>query len=151
MKQIFILLIISFAASLPAQVMYDPTTRTINMSLDIASRLDSLARMGKECSESMGEAESLVEDLLENKKYNEKAVESMQNSIMFAKQSLSLLEKEIKNMQIENATLKRDANMFKLERDAYRKEIARDTWGKAILGGGVIAIAAAVIISNLKR
>lgn len=137
--------------ALCGQVTYDHTKNTIQMSLDIASRLDSLARMGKECSESVVEAESLVTQLLENKKYNMQTVEAMQTSIMFAKENLSLLEKEIKKTQIENATLRKEANIFKLERDAYRKEIARDTWGKAILGGGVIAIAAAVIVSNLNR
>ncbi len=150
MKNILLLLLF-FPIFGKAQVVYDPSDNLVKMSLSHAAKLDSLARLGKECSVSIEEAQTLLVDLENNREYNTKMVESLQTSIMFAKNNLSLLEKEIQDLQIENAMLSRNMTIYKNERDHYEKKARQDMWGKITVSGVIISVAAAVTINSLTR
>jgi len=131
------------------QAVYDPAEKLVKMPIDMAVQLDSLARLGKVCSQSVNEAELQLQELIKNNEYNTKIVQSMQASIMFAQHSLGLLEQEIVDLQIDNSTLSRKAAIYKSETDRLNKEIKRDMWGKAIVGGSIVAIAVAVVVNSL--
>lgn len=146
MKYLLFLLLPVFTQG---QAIYDPADKLVKMPIEMAARLDSLARLGKVCSESIDEAEIQLEALIKNKEYNTKMIQTMQSSIMFAQQSLSVLEEEIIELQVANSVISRQATTYKSELDYANKKAKQDMWGKLALGGGVALVAVAVIVNSL--
>ena len=149
MKKLVILLLCSVPVLGFSQAVYDPVENVIKMPIEMAARIDSMARLGKICSATVDSAEILVKQLYINKKYNEETIKYLETSIMFMKENISLLEENILTQKRLAQRAIDNSEAFKSERDLLRAEIRRDTWGKLAIGGIIVGICGAIIVTNL--